>query len=246
MGAVLTIAKRELTSLFVSPVAYVVLFLFLVFMGIIFTWQIFVPGQYVEIRSLIDWSRFSLFFVVPLMTMSMFSDEYRSGRIEMLRTSPISDFQLLLGKYIGAMCFYLVLVASTVIYLLLLLHYGWPDFGQVVASYIGMIFMGLMFVAVGLFFSACTAEQIVAAMAGMITLGCFTIISFLTPKLPIDVGVFSARIPIRSVADYMAVGTHIGDFTRGSIELTNIAYFSGIALLFLFWTYLLLESKKWR
>lgn len=246
MGAVLTIAKRELTSLFVSPVAYVVLFLFLVFMGIIFTWQIFVPGQYVEIRSLIDWSRFSLFFVVPLMTMSMFSDEYRSGRIEMLRTSPISDFQLLLGKYIGAMCFYLVLVASTVIYLLLLLHYGWPDFGQVVASYIGMIFMGLMFVAVGLFFSACTAEQIVAAMAGMITLGCFTIISFLTPKLPIDVGVVSARIPIRSVADYMAVGTHIGDFTRGSIELTNIAYFSGIALLFLFWTYLLLESKKWR
>ena len=90
MSRVLTIAKREVSSLFLSPIAYLVLFLFLVFMGIIFAWWIFIPGQITELRNLVDLSRFSLFFIVPLMTMSIFADEYRSGRIEMLRTSPIT------------------------------------------------------------------------------------------------------------------------------------------------------------
>lgn len=242
MSQVLTIARREVMSLFISPVAYLVLFLFLVFMGILFTWQIFIPGQIVEIRNLIDWSRFALFFVVPLMTMSIFSDEYRSGRIEILRTSPITELHLLLGKFIGAMIFYLFLVASTLIFLVLLVIFGKPDFGQVIASYIGMLFMGFMFVAVGQFFSACTREPIVAALASMITLGVLVCLSFLSGRLPATV----LKIPVRHVADYLAVGTHIADFARGSVELTNIVYFTGFGLVFLFWTYLVLESKKWR
>jgi ABC-2 type transport system permease protein len=242
MSRVLTIAKREVNSLFFSPIAYLVLFIFMVFMGIIFTWRIFVPGQVVEIRTLIDFSRFALFFVVPMLTMSIFADEYRSGRIEMLKTSPITELDLLLGKFIGAMAFYLLLVASTLVYLIILWTFGRPDLGQVFSSYLGLLFMGCMFVAVGLFYSACTREQIVAALAGIITLGALTIIPFFTPSLPPRV----LNIPIRSVLDYLAVSNHIGDFTRGSIELTNVAYFGGFTVLFLFWTYLLLESRKWR
>lgn len=246
MSRVLTIARREVSSLFLSPIAYLVLFLFLVFMGIIFAWWIFIPGQITELRNLIDLSRFSLFFIVPLMTMSIFSDEYRSGRIEMLRTSPITELDLVLGKFLGAMAFYLFLVASTFIYLALLMIYGRPDFGQVVASYVGMILMGCMFVSVGLFYSACTKEQIVAALAGIITLGAFTIISRFTSSLPASFSLFGINVPVRPVADYLAVGTHILDFAKGTIELTNVIYFVGFTLLFLFWTYLLLESRKWR
>jgi ABC-2 type transport system permease protein len=175
--------------------------------------------------------------------MSIFYDEYRSGRIEILRTSPLTELQLLLGKFIGAMVFYLLLVASTLIFLVLLVVFGRPDYGQVVASYIGMFFMGFMFVAVGLFFSACTKEQIVAALASMITLGILVCLSFLSVRLPPTILKY---IPVRRVADYLAVGTHISDFARGSVELTNIVYFLGFGLLFLFWTYLVLESKKWR
>src|SRR3954454_18384544 len=145
MSQVFTIAKREVFSLFVSLVAYFVLFLFLASMAILFAWQVFIPGRMVEVRVLMDLSRFILFFIVPLLTMSIFSDEYRSGRVEILRTSPITELQLLAGKFIGAMVFYLFLVASTLIFLFLLLLFGKPDFGQVISSYIGMFFMGFMF-----------------------------------------------------------------------------------------------------
>ena len=138
MSRVLTIAKREVSALFFSPIAYFVLFLFLAFMGFIFAYWIFIPGQITELRNLIDLSRFSLFFIVPLMTMSLFADEYRSGRIEMLRTSPITELDLVLGKFLGAMAFYLVLVASTLLYFGLLVAFGKPDYGQVLASYLGI------------------------------------------------------------------------------------------------------------
>jgi len=246
MSRVLTIAGREVSSLFFSPIAYIVLFLFLLWMGIVFLVWIFVPGRPIDIRQLIDFSRFALFFVVPLLTMSVFSDEYRSGRIEMLRTSPLTELDLLLGKFLGMMAFYLVLIATSLVYLALLMVYGRPDFGQVISSYLGMVLMGCMFVAVGLFFSACTKEQIVAALGSMLTLGILTILSMFSPLVPRDVSVFGRNIPVRPWMDYLSVGAHIGDFAKGTVALTNIVYFGGFTLLFLFWTYLLLESRKWR
>jgi len=246
MNRVMVIARREIRSLFVSPIAYVVLFIFLLFMGGMFVWRIFSPGSFIELRQMTDFSRFALFFVVPLLTMSFFSAEYNSGRIEMLRTSPISEFELLIGKFIGAMAIYLVLVASTLVYLLVLMMFGKPDFGQVISCYLGMGLMGCMFVSVGLFFSSVTSEQIVAAMAGIITLGVFTIADLFAPMIKVSLTFGKLTIPLRSVVDYLTVGAHIGDFTRGSIQLTNVVYFLGFSLLFLFWTYIVLESKRWR
>ncbi len=249
MSRILVIAEREVRSLFVSPIAYVVLCLFLAFMGIVFMLplaRIFVPGSVIELRELTNFTRFALFFVMPLLTMSMFSDEYKSGRIEMLRTSPITELDLVAGKFLGAMAYYLVLVASTLLYLFILRVFGKPDFGQVVSCYLGMAMMGCMFVAVGLFYSACSADQIVAALAGIITLGMLTITQYIAPFLPQDWSRWRIHIPIRPVVEYLSVGTHIGDFARGSVELGNTVYFLGFAGLFLFWTYVVLESKKWR
>jgi ABC-2 type transport system permease protein len=248
MGRVFTIARREMSSLFYSPIAYVVLFLFLLFMGIFFALWIFLPGQVTELRNLVNLSRFALFFIVPLMTMSIFADEYKSGRIEMLRTSPIREIDLVLGKFLGAMGFYTVLVLTTLIYLLLLVIFGRPDWGQVFASYIGMMLMGCMYVSVGVFFSACTKEQIVAALAGVLTLGAFTLISLplFTDNMPSNFKLFGATVPVRAVAVYLGVGTHIADFSKGVVETSHVAYFVGISAFFLFLTYLLLESRKWR
>jgi ABC-type transport system involved in cytochrome c biogenesis permease component len=145
MSTVLTIAKREVTSLFYSPIAYFVLFLFLVVTGFLFGLQVFVPGQLSEIRRFIDFSRFGLFFIIPGITMSVFADEYRSGRIEMLRTSPITEAQLVLGKYLGAAYFFLILVAVTLVFVGLLVIYGRPDWGMTAAAYVGLILLGLMF-----------------------------------------------------------------------------------------------------
>jgi ABC-2 type transport system permease protein len=254
MNRVMVVAGREVRSLFVSPIAYVVLFLFLVFMGFAFLLpaaQIFVPEGPIELRKLTDFSRFALFFVVPLLTMSMFADEYKSGRIEMLRTSPITEFDLLAGKFVGAITYYMVLVASTLVYLTILIALrqkdsGAVDFGQVASCYLGMVLMGCMFVAVGLFFSACTSEQIVAGLSGMITLGVLTITGLATRYLPQAWSFAGLQIKVRAIVEYMTVGTHIGNFARGSVELGDVVYFLGFASLFLFWTYVVLESKKWR
>jgi ABC-2 type transport system permease protein len=249
MSRVLIIAQREVRSLFVSPIAYVVLFLFLAFMGIVFMLpaaQIFVPGGAIELRGLTNFSRFALFFVVPLLTMSMFSDEYKSGRIEMLRTSPITEFDLVAGKFLGAMAYYLVLVGSTVLYLIILWTFGRPDFGQVLSCYLGMTLMGCMMVAVGLFYSACSSDQIVAALSGIITLGILTITQYLAPYVPREWSWGRFTVPIRSVVEYLTIRGHIEDFARGSVELGNVVYFLGFAAVFLFWTYVVLESKKWR
>jgi len=246
MGRVLTIARREVSSLFYSPIAYVVMFLFLLFMGIFFAWWVFIPGQVTELRRLVDVARFALFFIVPLMTMSIFSEEYKSGRIEMLRTSPVTEFDLVIGKFLGAMGFYLVLVATTFIFLGLLLIFGKPDWGQVFASYIGLGLMGAMYVSVGVFFSACTREQIVAAMGSFLTLAAFSLITLFTDSLPAVLNVFGAKVPIRAVAIYLGSGSHMADFSKGVLATSHVFYFGGFTLLFLFFTYLLLESRKWR
>jgi len=247
MNRTFTIATREFASLFYSPVAYLVLFLFLLYMGILFGAFIFYPGAPSELRGVIDFSRYGLFFIVPLMTMSFFADEYRSGRIEMLRTSPITEFQLVLGKFLGAAMFYLVLVASTLIYVVLLAIYGQPDWLQTAAAYLGLILMGFMFVSIGLFFSACTQNQFVAAMASIFTLIFFGVISFFSTWLWTEIPVGKwFNIPLRAPLYYVGVGPHIADFGKGVVDTSHLAYFGLFTGLFLFLTYLLLESKKWR
>lgn len=242
MSRVVVIAKREVGSLFYSPIAYFVLFLFLIVTGILFGWLVFIPGKPSEVRDLIDFSRFGLFFIIPGLTMSLLADEYRSGRIEMLRTSPITEMDLVLGKYLGAMLFYLILLASTFVYLALLIAYGRPDWGATFAAYVGLFLLGMMFVSVGLFFSACTQNQIVAYLATLLVLGFFTFCGALTSLFPASIGI----VPIRQPLNYLGVSAHIADFAKGIIAISHVSYFVGFTLLFLFLTYLVIESRKWR
>ena len=167
--------------------------------------------------------------------MSMFADEYKSGRIEMLRTSPITEYDLLAGKFVGAIAYYMVLVASTLVYLTILIALRAEKIGcrgfraGRLRSYLGMVLMGCMFVAVGLFFSACTSEQIVAGLSGMITLGVLTITrpghalsaAGLGPSPPADQGPRHGGI---------SDGRHAHrELRRGSVELGDVVYFLGFA-----------------
>ncbi len=247
MGRVLVIAKREVSSLFYSPIAYFVLFLFMMVTGILFGALVFVPGQLTEIRQLVDYSRFGLFFIIPGITMSLLADEYRSGRIEMLRTSPLTEADLVLGKYVGAMLFYLILLATTLLYVGLLLIWGRPDWGQTAAAYLGLFLMGMMFVSIGLFFSTCTQNQIVAYLATLLVLGFITFAGGLATLVPAKVlGVNLTVLKLREVMGYMGVGSHLADFSKGVVDTAHVGYFLGFSLLFLFLTYLILESRKWR
>jgi ABC-2 type transport system permease protein len=214
--------------------------------GLLFGLLVFIPGQLSEIRPLVDYSRFGLFFIVPGITMSLLADEYRSGRIEMLRTSPLTELDLVLGKYLGALFFYLILLASTLLYVLLLVIYGRPDWGQMFAAYLGLFLMGMMFVAIGLFFSSCTQNQIVAYLATLLVLAFVTFISGFATFLPATIFGMNIGGGLRSSLMYLGVGTHIADFSKGVVETSHLGYFLGVTLIFLFFSYLILESRKWR
>lgn len=242
-----TVAGRELAAMFYSPIAYVVLFLFVFIMSVLFVIFSFRLGAVTEVRTLFSAAQFVLFFFIPPLTMSLLADEYRSGRIEMLRTSPMTETDLLVGKYLGALGFYAVLLATTLVYLLLLMIFGGPDYGTTLSGYLGMLLLGMMFVAIGLFFSSVTQNQIVAFLATMLVLGFLTYIGPIAQSyLPGTWELLGMKIPVRGPLMYLSVGPHVDDFLKGVVESAHAIYFLSGTFLFLFLTYLVLESRKWR
>ncbi len=248
MSTTLALAKREIAGLFYSPIGYIVLAIYLLFVGLLFSLLVMQPGAIADPGPMFQWNHLILIFVVPFMTMALFSEEYRSGRIETLRTSPITDFQLLMGKFLGAMGFYCVVIASSLIFILILSLFGRPDYMTVWTSYLGLVMMGMLMVSIGLFFSACTQHQILAAMSSCVTLVALGILfQAISYFLGSTLGVSWAWLrTLRHVLRYLAIEPHMADFSRGIVESQNLVFFLSGAGLFLFLTYIVLESRKWR
>jgi len=243
MGQVATIAKREMTSMFYSPIAYVAISAFLFVMGIIFAIFVFHPSAISEMRYLFIGARYVLFLVVPLTTMGLFSEEFKTGRMEMLRTSPLSPSSLVIGKFIGGLAFCVVIIATILLHVLLLAIFGGPDYRAVAASFLGLMLLGSMYVSIGLFFSACTQDQLVAAVGTLITLGLMNLIGDV-------ISWFGDRLPIyawiKTAATQATVGVHLEDFSKGIVDVVHAVYFVSVAAFFVFLTYLVLESRNWR
>lgn len=248
MNKTLHLAKRELAGLFYSPIGYLVLTAYLLLMGLLFGLMVFAPGQIADMRPLFRLAHYVTVFIVPMLTMGLLSEEYASGRIEMLRTSPISEWQIVLGKYLGALGFYLVLLLSTLVYLAILLALGRPDLGAVFSGYISLMLLGAMFIAIGLFFSAITPYQIVAAMSTFIALAVLGILMDFVAYRIADwmppAGVFSRLI--NNAMKYMSIMPRMDDFAKGVLETGHVAFFAIFSGLFLLMTYLVVESRKWR
>ena len=142
MSQIFTLAKRELGGLFYSPIGYIVLALYLLFVGLLFSLMVLRPGQIADPGPMFLWNHLILIFLVPFMTMAIFSEEYRSGRIETLRTSPLGEMSIVLGKFLGAMGFYLGLIGSSLAFVIILSFFGRPDYMPVLTSYLGLVLMG--------------------------------------------------------------------------------------------------------
>jgi ABC-2 type transport system permease protein len=245
---VLVLAKRELTGYFLSPIGYLVIALYLVLMGALFGLLVFLPGQIADMRRLFEWSHIALIVAVPLITMSLLSEEYSSGRIEMLRTSPITELDIVLGKFLGAMGFFVALVASTLLFLFMLMIFGHPNYGAVEAGYLGLLLLGSLFVSIGLFFSSLTRHQVVAAMAAfmlLLVLGVFAdALSFVLNNYTNWNNGFATGF--KKTIAYLSFRGHMINFSKGLVDLNHVVYFVSGTLLFLFATYLVLESRKWR
>ncbi len=252
---VAAVARRELGAVFVSPVGWVVagVFTFLVsgfgFIGTVLAGQqATMDGVFGVITG------FLTLILVPVVTMRLIAEERSQGTLELLLTSPVRDWELVVGKWLGAFVFYLLLVATTVVYVVLLtvylpdkttisvaglsIHVGALDFGLIAATYVGMVVVGAAAIAIGVLASSVTKNQIIAYVVSLFALLAIWYTAFL-------LGLFT-RPPLSLFFDYVAGYFRYQSFSLGQVALRDTVYFLSLAVGALFLTTRLLESRRWR
>jgi ABC-2 type transport system permease protein len=253
MRNVLAIAHKELKSYFASPIAYIVLGFWALLYGWFFVTILayFVRmsmqgGQFGPqstnvnqqmIRPLVQNVTILVLFLLPMVTMRTYSEEKRSGTIELLLTSPITDWQIILGKFVGAMALYGAMLLVTLIHLSLLFIYGNPEWKPILTAYLGLLLLGGCFISVGLFISSTTKNQIVA---GMVTFAVFLLLWVIT-----WIGSFSGPT-IDQLTQYLSIIDHLDDFGKGVLDTTHIIYYLSFITFGLFLTSKSVESERWR
>jgi len=254
MRNVLTLARKELAGYFASPIAYIVIGVFSLLFGYFYyamvvffdrqsmQIQAFGPDQPVNINELLIRPvlvnvSIIILFVLPMLTMRSYAEEKRSGTIELLLTAPLTDVQIVLGKFLGAMALYAAMLAVTFIHIAILFWLGEPDWLPVVTGYIGLLLMGGCFVAVGLLASSLTRNQIVAAV---ITFSFFLLLwvvdwiaSFTGPTA-------------QAVLNYLSLTRHYDDFALGIVDTSHVVYYLSVIAFGLFLTVRAVDTERWR
>ncbi len=240
MRNALIIARRELGAYFASPIAYVVIAAYLVVMGILFSLIVAGrPGAEASLRFVFGnmFSAIILIIVGPLLTMRLLAEEQRSGTIELLLTSPIRDWEVVLGKYLAGCVVFLAMLIPTLVYPLLIERFGNPDHGMFVTTYVGVTLLGMAILALGLLTSAVTQNQIVAAFLG---LGLILVLTFTQFLATVVSG------PLADVLTYLGLFSHFFDFLRGIIDTRDVVYYLSVTIGALFLTTQILGTRRWR
>jgi ABC-2 type transport system permease protein len=199
------------------------------------TQPIDVPG--IVTRSLFQTTSVVLLFIVPMLTMGLFAEERKRGTIELLLTTPVGNFQAMMGKYLASLTFLLILFLASAVTISPLFIYGQPDWKPILSGYLGMFLYGAALLAVGLFISTLTENQIVAVV---ITFGASLFLWLIESLSASTAGV------TKTVIDYLSVISHLEDFLKGVIDTSHIIYYVTFAFIGLFLTYRSLESMRWK
>ena len=256
MTNILAIAHKEIRSYFASPIAYVVIGLFALLFGYfyvtILSWFLQesmrsamgmggAPGglsvnqQFV--RPLLMNATVVLLFVLPMITMRTYAEEKRTGTMELLLTSPLTDLQIIVGKFLGALTLYASMLAVTLLYMAALFIYGNPEWKPIATAYLGLLLFGGCFISVGMLISSFTRNQIVA---GMLTFGVFLLLWV------IDwIGSFAGPTG-EAIVSYLSITQHFDDFAKGVIDTKHIVYYLSVITFGLFLTAKSVDSERWR
>lgn len=242
MSPMITIAKREFRSYFDSPLAYVVMCLTFLLLGL----AIFVYGGFWQIdraslRLLFEYTPVGLsILVVPVVTMRLIAEERRSGTLEMLITLPVNDSDVILGKYLGALGLVLTLVVATVIYPLAMFWRPWNlgplDGGPIFAGYVGLILFSAAAVAIGLLISALTESQAVAFFITFFVLLLLWFAEAAAQRLSGDLG---------NTLNFICFQSRLEGFTRGLIDTRDVIFFLSVTIVSLVIAFRALERRKW-
>jgi ABC-2 type transport system permease protein len=234
--ATLAIAERELKSLFVSTVAWVIAAGFLAVSGLLFSVIVFSSNE-ASLRYLISNLSVILLFVAPFLTMRLLAEENRLGTVELLLTNPVRDIEVVLGKFLGVMGFIVVMLAMTLYFPALLFIFGTPDPGPIATGYLGVLLQAAAFAAIGLAVSSTTENQIVAAFLSF----AINLVLWLSESVSQFVGP-----PIGAAMKFLSITSHFQDFSRGVIDTSHLIFFISLVAAALFLTYLSLQTRRWR
>jgi ABC-2 type transport system permease protein len=241
MYGIWIIFRREIGQYFASPVAYMIAGGFLLLTALVFNYDLAasVTVKAPEPSLVPDFLSFSLVFFAPLLTMRMLAEERREGTLELLLTAPVRDSDIVFGKFLSAWFYYSLLLALTLGYHVILFTMTVPDMAHTICAYLGIWLYGGATLAVGVFFSALTENQIVAAFLSMALL-LFLYLGDLAGEVVSNIDL--ARV-IRNVT---LAGHYSSSFSAGFMRLEDIAYYAGIITVMLFITIRVVESNRWR
>ena len=231
------IASKEFRSYLTSPMAYIVTCIFLVLTGVFFVYYL-TSNSYndTSITGFVQYGSMFLLLFAAVMTMRLLAEEKKLGTWELLLTSPVKDSEVILGKFMGSMGILLAMLALTLYYPLLLLIFGDPDMGPIVTSYLGMILLGSSALAVGIFASSLSSNQIISAVvSGGLLFGLWFL------------GTVSASAPeaLKNVLNYISLSGHFPAFTIGVIDTRDVIYYLSVTVLFLYLSIRSIEQGRW-
>lgn len=236
MRNVFAVARREFAAYFYAPVAYVFVVVFLLISGYMFFTELPLAKQ-ADMRAFFSLAPLIFTFFAPLITMGLFAEEKARGTLEMLLALPITDWQVVIGKFLAAMGLVTVSVLLTVPYAIFVATHGSLDWGPVIGGYLGLLFMAGGYIAIGLMASTWTKEQIVAAVIGFLI--CFAL--FLVGKLLSVLPDWAAH-----VAQVLSFDYHFQSISRGVIDTRDILYYLSLIGICLLVAQTSLESRRWR
>lgn len=255
----LAIFRKEMRSYFVSPIAYVVLAVFLGLAGyffysqlatfirasLVYTQQAMAYRMAMPAMNVNEWVIRPFFynlsiitlFLIPMITMRLVAEEKKSGTIELLLTSPVTDFQFTMGKFLAGFALYAVMIGSTAFHFFILFKWGSPDVGPVLTGYLGLLLSGASLLALGLLISSFTENQIVAAA---VSFGLFLLLWI------IGWAADFAGPALGSVLTYLSIIGHFEDFSKGVIDTKDIVFYLSFVFGAVLLTIRSVEARKWR
>jgi ABC-2 type transport system permease protein len=228
------IFRKELKGYFISPIAYIVISIFLILTGWFFFSTFFLYGQ-AEMRGFFSLLPIIFSFIIPAVTMRLFSEEFNTGSYELLLTLPVSSMNIILGKFLAAAAFAAILLAPTLCYGVFISFLGDLDWGPVIGGYVGAVLLGAAFSAIGLFASSITRNQIIAFIIGMSLCFLLTLVDKILFFLPESA---------LNVFQYLGADFHFKNISKGVIDSRDLLYFLSVCFVMLYSTNLVIQEKS--
>jgi ABC-2 type transport system permease protein len=229
------IFSKELRSFFNSPVAYIVIVVFLVILGWFFTSNLFLANVS-SLRTVFEMTPFLLLFFAPAITMRLISEEMKSGTLELLITKPVKEYEIIVGKFLAAWVLYFFTLLPTLCYYITVSFIGNLDLGPIIGGYVGLWLVGAVFLAVSIFGSSITENQVVAFIVSfLIVFGLFML----------DKILFYLPASLASTFEYLSVDYHFSNIARGVIDSRDLIYYISAVCFALYLGTVALQKRRW-